>query len=187
MYNLKHMQPAATSYSQSIPNELLDPEQLARIVGVPHVIGYLEDGTPITVHTQFTLDQCPSGTEIRVKTWDYGVPIYHYGILVKTDSQLTVIHCTRDEGVIETSVAAFAGSGQVEVTRTPSSPDHQATIIATACENRKRRVQWAWGSNCEDFTNFCYSLQKGSIQRNRFYVACGVAAVFGLLAANREQ
>lgn len=187
------MQPPATSQThpsqwdwQPVSNELLNPEQLASLVNHPRTIGYYQDGTAVT--TQTPLDQCPSGTEIRVSTTVHVIPIWHYGILVNTKGRLTVIHCTRDEGVVETSVAAFGSSGgRIEANRIPRSDGHQRMILDTAGENLKCRAQWSWGSNCEDFTNFCYTHQKGSIQRNRAYFGLGLTVLIGFAIANGEE
>jgi hypothetical protein len=58
---------------------------------------------------------------------------------------LTDIHCTRDGGVLETSIAAFASSGgRIEANRIPNSEAHQRMILDTTWVNLKRRAQWAW-------------------------------------------
>ncbi len=179
--------PASTVAARPIPAiPLLDPEGLARVIGVQRIIGYLEDGTPITQQTRVDIRDLPSGAVVRVLITDFIVPIYHYGILVKTNGSLTVIHNTKDQGVRETSLDEFISSAErIEVGPTPSSPEHQCAILTRARANRG--LQWRWSANCEDFVNFCYTGQKGSEQRNRFYVACGAAFVLGLAVANKQK
>jgi hypothetical protein len=116
------------------------------------------------------------------------IPIWHYGTFVNTAGKLTVIHCTRDEGVVETSVPAFASSeGRIEANRIASSEAHQRMILDTARENLKHRVQWAWGSNCRRLHQLLLHPPERQHSAESYNVGVGLALMIGFAVVNSEK
>ncbi len=88
--------------------------------------------------------------------------IWHHGIVssitMRADQTyaVTVIHNTKDNGVVETSLDTFRDHRQIFLHKQPQTDEHQGWILASARINIGQPYSW-FSQNCEHLCSFCYT------------------------------
>jgi len=110
----------------------------------------------------------------------HGVQVGPMGV-----TAINVIHNSkRDGGVSVVGFADFAGGNIVSLRRRAESPQHSDAIIARAESAIHHPYHW-WLSNCEHFTDWCYTGKPGESDTKRAggWVAAGLVAVAAICAS----
>jgi hypothetical protein len=141
---------------------------------------------PVIPFTPFALAQ-----KLRVF---YGL-IPHEGIVyslnwnyLTQEWEITIAHLSKDgRGVSLTSLGAFAGGNKVHIAKSPSSPQHEATIIdnidaALRWQALNGNIQYFLAArNCQHFTTWAYGEEPKSESLNAAGLALGGMALFALI------
>jgi hypothetical protein len=132
--------------------------------------------------------QCIPGQWLRV--WNGFV--YHHGILsgfwlnpATNCWVILVTHSIPGYGVVCTGLDYFSDGRFVEIVRQPSSPEHQASILATAAANVGK--SWTVFQNCEHFSSHCYYHKPESIQLQQAGTVAGFVIAAGLLLSSARR
>ncbi len=125
------------------------------------------------------------GDEIRIDT---GIPLipFHMGIIYNlgdgTREQVKVIDCNKGVGVQVQSWSTFSGGRHVALSRRSKSPQHAAEIWKRGHELIGQISYDAVIANCEQFTDYCYTGQKGKSPTLGNFTAVALAVVAIVIA-----